>query len=183
MEYKALIPLVAVGFAAQRVTQTVLDGFYARSGYSVPYYVGQLSFSATKLEGWYGEMERNGTLGVYWQTQFVDFAFIAATMLFFTALLATVARAIPAGGRGRRFAQRMILAGVAAPLFDVLENLFSFVMLPHPGSISPAVALLYSGAAALKVAAFFAVYLWTAVGLVTAVTMRVRGRSRQPAAT
>ncbi|BCY05320.1 hypothetical protein [Actinoplanes sp. L3-i22] len=181
MEYEkvrpaALISVVALGFAAQRITQTVLDGFYARSGYPVPYYVGQLSFSAGKLSGWYAEMRRHGTLGVYWQTQFVDFAFIAATMLFFTALLVAVARAFPAGSRGRRIGRRMVWFGVAAPLFDVLENLFSFVMLPDPAAISPTVALLYSTAAALKFACFVVVYLWTAGGLSTAGIQWIRNR-------
>ncbi|GAA2703287.1 hypothetical protein [Actinoplanes palleronii] len=175
MEWKT-VSLVTAGFAAQRVTQTVLDGFYARSGYPVPYYTGQLSFSASKLSGWYTGMERDGTLDVYWQTQFVDFAFIAATALFFTALLFAVARAFPAGSGGRTFARRLIWFGLAAPLLDVLENLLSFVMLPDPGAISPVVALLYSSAAALKFACFFAVYLWAAVGLTTAAVVRIRGR-------
>src|SRR5690348_9050965 len=78
---RAKLPVLAgatvAGFVAQQITQTVLDGFYARSGYPVPYYVGQLSFSAGKLSGWYTTMREAGTLGVYWQTQFMDFAFIA----------------------------------------------------------------------------------------------------------
>lgn len=179
MEWKWVRPtaLVVLGFAAQRVTQTVLDGFYARSGYPVPYYEGQLSFSADKLAGWYSAMRDGGTLDVYWQTQFVDFAFIAATLLFFTALLSAVARAFPPHTRARRFAHGMIWLGVAAPAFDVLENLLSFLMLPDPDAISPAIALLYSTAAALKFACFIAVYLWTITGLLSAATLRLRTRT------
>jgi hypothetical protein len=172
-----LLPLLAAGFAAQRASQTVLDAFYARSGYPVPYYEGQLSFSADRLRGWYSAMEANGTLGVYWQTQFVDFAFIAATMLFFVMLLAAVARVFPPDSGGRRFAGRIIWLGLAGPLFDVVENLLSFLMLPDPGSISPIVAMLYSSAAALKFAAFIAVYLWTVIGLSAAVMLRLRART------
>ncbi|MEU4159660.1 hypothetical protein [Actinoplanes sp. NPDC026670] len=176
MEWKWVKPaaFVVLGFAAQRITQTVLDGFYARSGYPVPYYEGQLSFSADKLTGWYSTMQANGTLGIYWQTQFVDFAFIAATLLFFIALLSAVAQAFPAGTRGRRLARRMIWLGAAAPVFDVLENLLSFLMLPDPTTISPTIALLYSTAAALKFTCFIAVYLWAIIALPTAATLRRR---------
>ncbi|GAA3232140.1 hypothetical protein ACFO1B_20635 [Dactylosporangium siamense] len=169
-----LIGATVAGFVAQRVSQTILDGFYARSGYPVPYYVGQLSFSADRLSGWYTQMRQAGTLGIYWQTQFVDFAFIAATALVFTAALALVARAFPAGTRGRRVATAMVALGPLGPLCDVVENLFSFAMLPDPGSINPVVAVLYSTAAALKFAGFFAVYLWIPVALIAAVIARRR---------
>ncbi|MEV4507402.1 hypothetical protein AB0K00_00380 [Dactylosporangium sp. NPDC049525] len=175
---RTTLPVLAgatvAGFAAQRVSQTVLDGFYARSGYPVPYYVGQLSFSADKLSGWYTAMLQAGTLGVYWQTQFMDFAFIAATALLFTAALALVARAFPAGTRARRIATLAVPLGVFAPLCDVVENLFSFAMLPDPGSVNPVLAVLYSSAAALKFAGFFAVYLWIPVALIAALAQRRR---------
>ena len=82
-----LIIAVVVSVGAVLASQALLDGFYARSGYPVPYYVGQLSFSAARLQGWYGDMLDRGTLGVYWQTQFVDFGFIAATLLLHVAAL------------------------------------------------------------------------------------------------
>ncbi|WP_456789811.1 hypothetical protein [Cellulomonas sp. P5_C5] len=176
-----LLALTAGGFVAQRVTQTVLDSFYARSAYPVPYYEGQLSFSASKLEGWYGTMQQDGTLGVYWQTQLVDFAFIAATAVFFTALLLCVARAVPSTHPARRIALALVPLGAAAASLDVVENLVSFVMLADPTSISAPVALLYSGVAALKFAGFLGVYAWTVVGLVLAVGVRVRRRRRVPA--
>jgi len=175
-----LVTVTAAGFVAQRVTQTVLDTFYARSGYPVPYYRGQLSFSADRLEGWYAAMLDAGTLDVYRQTQLVDFGFIAATALFFTALLAVVARAFPAGHRGRRLATALVPLGLAAPLFDVIENLVSFVMLADPTEISQPVAIAYSCAAAVKFGAFLAVYLWVALGLAAAGVARGRQRRTTP---
>ena len=94
-----LITAVVVSVGAVLASQAVLDGFYARSGFPVPYYVGQLSFSAASLQGWYGDMLDRGTLGVYWQTQFVDFGFIAATLLLHVAALVLVARLLPVGAR------------------------------------------------------------------------------------
>jgi hypothetical protein len=170
-----LLGALAVGLVAQRLTQAILDTFYARSGYPVPYYEGQLAFSAAKLTGWYTAMQRNGTLGVYWHTQFVDFGFILATGLLFTAVLLLVARAVPAGA-ARRLALTLVLLGPVVALLDVVENLISFVLLTSPTAVSEPLALIYSTAAALKFAGFLAVYTWAVAGLVTAAVLRLRRR-------
>ena len=171
-----LLGALAVGLLAQRVTQTILDTFYARSGYPVPYYEGQLAFSAAKLAGWYTAMQRNGTLGVYWQTQFVDFGFILATGLLFTAVLLLVARAVPAGGTARRLALALVWLGPVVALLDIVENLISFVLLADPTSVSQPLALIYSTVAALKFTGFLAVYTWTFAGLITAAVLRLHRR-------
>lgn len=171
-----LFGALAAGVVAQSVAQTVLDGFYARSGFPVPYYVGQLSFSARKLESWYAEMERGGTLDVYWQTQFVDFGFIAAVALLHTAALLLVARAAPVGTRWRRAATALVLLGPAAPVLDAGENVVSFVMLARPHGVSQLAAVVYSAAAAAKFAGFVAVYVWVPVGLAAAAVLRYRRR-------
>lgn len=156
------------------ISQVVLNGFYARSLYPVPYYTGQLSFSATSLEGWYGFMQGAGTLDIYWRTQFVDFGFIVGTFLVHFSSLVLVARLLPAG-RWRTFGARMVLIGLLAPTFDVLENLVSFVNLQSPLDISQPMALLYSSMAALKFAGFAVVYSWIVVGLIVALI-----KSRSP---
>lgn len=51
-----LITAVMLSVGAVLASQALLEGFYARSGYPVPYYVGQLSFGAASLQGWYGDM-------------------------------------------------------------------------------------------------------------------------------
>ena len=177
-----LIAATIVSAILQAIAQAVLNTFYERSGYPVPYYVGQTSFDAAKLEGWYATMRSAGTLDVYWQTQFVDFAFIAATALLHLALLALVARLLPAGA-WRRTAVALLVVGLLAPAFDVLENLASFVALANPTDISPIVAVVYSSFAALKFLCFFAVYLWVPVALVAALVFRARATRRvtQPA--
>lgn len=173
-----LLALVVVGFVAQRLTQLVLDRSYARSGYPVPYYEGQLAFSADKLEGWYATMQAAGSLDVYRQTQMIDFAFIAATALFFVVLLAALVRSFAEGTSWRRIGVTMIGIGLAAPLFDVVENLISFVMLARPEAIDGWVALLYSTMAAAKFACFALVYAWVAIVAVAAV-VRLGGRTRR----
>lgn len=174
---KLPLPILLVATAAstvlQTVAQAVLNTFYERSGYPVPYYVGQTSFDAAKLEGWYASMEAAGTLDVYRQTQLVDFAFIAATALLHFSLLVLVARLLPEGA-WRRAALVVVVIGLLAPAFDVLENLVSFIALAEPTQIAPAVAVVYSGFASLKFLCFFAVYLWVPVGLVAALALRKR---------
>ncbi|WP_155370736.1 hypothetical protein [Catellatospora vulcania] len=171
-----LLGLFGAGFVAQRVSQGVLDGLYARSGYPVPYYAGQLSFSGRKLSGWYSAMERGGTLETYWQTQFVDFAFIAATALFFTAALLLVARAMPPASAARSKAVALVPLALVAPVADALENLISFVLLSDPAHVNGALAIVYSTVAAVKFAGFAFVYLWLPAGLLTAALLRFRGR-------
>jgi hypothetical protein len=165
---------LALGFVAQRTAQTVLDAWYARSQYPVPYYVGQLSFSGERLQGWYSFMEGRGTLGVYWRTQFIDFGFVAATAVLFTVLAALVARAFPAG-RGREIATRVVPFAAAGPGFDAVENCLSFLLLADPHHVNHALALVYSTAAALKFAGFAAVAGWTLAGLAAAVARWRRG--------
>lgn len=172
-----LLGLLGVGFIAQRVSQIVLDGFYARSGYPVPYYTGQLSFSGERLSEWYSTMERGGTLGIYWQTQFVDFGFVATTALFFTALLLVVARAMPPESAARSKAVALIPFALAAPALDALENLISFILLSDPAQVNGVLAIAYSTVAAAKFAGFGFVYLWAIVGLLTAAVLRLRARS------
>jgi hypothetical protein len=165
-----------VGIVVQRIAQATLDTWYARSLYPVPYYVGQLSFSAERLQRWYTFMAGQGTLGIYWRTQMIDFGFITSTALLFTILAALVARAFPAGSRGRRVASRMVPFAAIGPAFDVVENLLSFLMLPDPHHVNRTLALVYSSSAALKFAGFVAIAVWTLGALVVAVAVRVRGR-------
>lgn len=178
---KLTLPVLLIATVAsailQSVAQAVLNTFYERSGFPVPYYVGQTSFDATTLEGWYATMDAAGTLDVYRQTQLVDFAFIAATALLHFWLLVLVARLLPEGG-WRRAALVVLVIGLLAPAFDVLENLVSFIALATPGEISPIVAIVYSSFASLKFLCFFAAYLWVPVALVAALALKVRTTRR-----
>jgi hypothetical protein len=176
LRVRVLIIATVVSALLQQGSQAVLNVFYENSGYPVPFFVGQLSFDANKLEGWYGQMLSNGTLGVYWQTQIVDFGFIASTILLHASALALVARLLPAATRWRRFATAMIVVGVSAPIFDVLENLVSFVLLQNPLEVSQPLAVLYSSFAALKFLGFLLAYAWVSVGLIAAAVIAVRAK-------
>ncbi len=70
----------------------------------------------------------------------------------------------------------MLAVGLAAPLFDVLENLISFVVLARPHDIARPVALMYSASALVTSCCFALTYAWVPVGLIAAAVLRRGGR-------
>jgi hypothetical protein len=71
-----LAVVAGVALALNLAATAWLNASYAASGFPVPYHVAQLSFDAQQIKGWYAFLIENGTLGAYWQTQFIDFVFI-----------------------------------------------------------------------------------------------------------
>jgi len=149
-----------------------LNASYAASKFPVPYHVAQLSFDAQRIKGWYGDLIDQGTLGLYVQTQLIDFAFIATVLVLHVSVLWWVSRLFVAGSRGRRW---MVGAGVLsaiAPLADAAENLVSFVMLADPVGFPDSWALVYSSLAAVKFAFFTLAYAVLPVGVVAGLWQR-----------
>ena len=68
----------------------------------------------------------------------------------------------------------MVVIGAAGPLFDVAENLVSFVNLLDPTAISEPMAVLYSTMSALKFAGFALVYGGIVVGVIAAAVAALR---------
>lgn len=133
-----------------------LDTSYAASGHPVDFATGQLAFDARLIEGYYAHMIEAGTLQVYWQTQFIDFGFIAAVMavamLFGTLAARFGGRVNRLGVWGWHLGLAAAIIGVSGAVFDALENLLSFLMLASPQAIPQPLALAYSTAAAVKFA-------------------------------
>lgn len=144
-----LLAVPAAIFAMQSV-QGILDASYAASKFPVDYMAGQTGFSGTALKAWYQTMSEQGTLGIYWQTQFIDFAFIASIILLGLILGTFVARTALKNKWGYKFG---MMAAVVIPLgaiFDVCENLISFIMLSMSTTFPDILALIYSGFAVGK---------------------------------
>ena len=144
-----------------RLSNIVLDNSYAASQYPVAFYVGQLSFNGETLRGYYHYMLEQGTLGIYWRTQYIDFVFILATFLSGIIISLWLARLHKKPGFLYRSS---LLAAIALPLgalLDASENLVSFVMLGQIESFPDWLAVVYSSLALLKfLAMFFAYILW-----------------------
>jgi hypothetical protein len=151
-----------------------LNAAYAASGFPVPYWQAQLSFDHLKLKGWYASLIEQGSLGLYFHAQYVDFAFIASVLLLHVAVLVVVARLHPTASRSSRIMLWAALLSALAPIFDALENLVSFVMLANPVAFEPSLALIYSTLAAGKFAMFTFAYVAVSAGLVWALYHALR---------
>jgi len=142
--------LVAGSVVVLGVVNAVLNASYAASGHPVSYAEGQTTFSGSEIKGFYAVMEDGGTLGRYWQTQFIDFGFIAMMIVVGGAVGLLLARLGHPGSVAARLGR---LAAVVIPLgaaFDVVENLISFVMLADPQGFPEWLAVPYSAAAVVK---------------------------------
>lgn len=157
-------------FGLFQAAKARLDASYAASGHPVDYATGQLSFDATTIEGNYRVMQDSGTLGVYWQTQMIDFGFIASVMLLALFLGTLLARM---GGWARGLGLAAAVLGLAGGALDAVENLLSFWMLARPEAIPQALALAYSSAAAVKFALLTAAMAAALAALVVGAVRRV----------
>ena len=169
--------LLATGgaIAAFQGVKTRLDASYAASGHPVDYATGQLAFDAGTIEGYYRTMQDAGTLGVYVQTQIIDFGFIAAVAALSLTLAALVARIGRPGSVACRIGRWTALAGVTGAGFDAVENILSFGMLARPDAIPQVLALTYSSAAAAK----FTLLTLAMVGLAGTLALAMVNRLRR----
>lgn len=163
----------ALAFAAFQWVKGRLDASYAASMHPVDYATGQLAFDARLIEGYYAHMAEAGTLGVYWQTQLIDFGIIAAMMAVALMFGTLAARLGGQGSWGWRLGLAAAGLGIAGASFDVLENLLSFAMLARPEAIPQALALAYSSAAAAKFALLTAAMAALTASLLTGATARL----------
>ena len=163
----------AVAFAGFQWVKGRLDASYAASLHPVDYATGQLAFDARLIEGYYAHMAEAGTLGIYWQTQFIDFGFIAAVMAVSMLFGTLAARLGGPGSWGWRLGIAAAALGVAGASFDILENLLSFAMLARPDSIAQPLALAYSAAAAVKFALLTGAMAALVASLVTGAAARL----------
>lgn len=167
-----LLAIAAWGVA--RFAQIWLDGFYARSKFPVPFYVGQTTFDAVELKGYYAYMIERGTLGIYYQTQVVDFVFMITSWVFLVLLMGASLRTLPERlrlGKLGAVGRAMFWIVPMAPVFDALENLASFVMLSNPTEFANAWVYPYSTFAVLKFALFATGYLWAAISLILSMSV------------
>ncbi len=162
-------------FGLFQTAKSALDASYAASGHPVDYVTGQTAFDAQQIEAWYAAMLTQDTLHIYWQTQIIDFGFIAAIMLLGLTLRTLVARLGRFGSWGRRLGYWAAGFAIAGATMDILENLLSFIMLNHPDSIPQALAILYSSMAVAKFGLLTLAMATLLASLITGAWSRLRG--------
>lgn len=172
-------PLLAHGLAAFAAfmllgySNTVLDASYAASKFPVPYAVGQTTFDGNLLKSYYQVMLDAGTLGTYWQTQFIDFGFILSMFvvgLFIPTLVRRAARPATWAFSILTWSATLISAGA---IFDAIENLISFTMLAQPQSFPNWIALPYSAFATIKFACIGLGMLTLVVGIIAVIIQKL----------
>ena len=158
---------VLAAFGAFQWVKGKLDASYAASNHPVDYATGQTAFSVDVTKSYYAHMEALGTLDIYRTTQLIDFGFIAGMIAFAFFLSTFVGRFADQGSWARKAAVFAGCAAITGAMFDVVENLISFVMLADAEGFSQGVALAYSGAASLK----FALITLGMLGLLVAIVL------------
>lgn len=157
------IPLLVV----RQLTQNWLDGLYTLSQFPVPFFVGQTTFNAVELKGYYAVLLELGTLDRYIGVQIADYAFMVTVFISFFALMAAIYRSLPKHNGLQTFARAMLVIAPLAAVFDAVENAVSFVMLANPTGFADWLVYPYSSFAVIKFAIFVLSYLWALVALLT----------------
>lgn len=155
--------LAVVGYAGSRATQIWLDASYVRSQFPVPFYVGQTTFDAAELKGYYAHMIEKGTLEVYLHTQRIDYVFMLTAMVSLFLLGAAALRTVPQAWRSGwlgTVGRTLLWVCPLAAGFDAMENAVSFAMLANPTDFADWLVYPYSGFAVAKFALFVTCYLW-----------------------
>lgn len=132
------------------VVNTILDASYAASNHPVAYAEGQTTFSGSEIKGFYAVMEEAGTLNRYWQTQFIDFGFIVMVIIVGLVLGFLFVRLNRSGSVPARLGRAAALLLPLGAIFDVIENLISFVLLADSQGFPDWLAIPYSAAAVGK---------------------------------
>lgn len=142
--------LAVASFVLLGIVNVVLDASYAASNHPVAYAEGQTTFSGSEIKGFYAVMEEAGTLGRYWQTQLIDFGFIAMMIAVGLTLGHLFARLNRPGSVSARLGLAAALLIPLGAVFDIIENLISFILLLDPQGFPDWLAIPYSAAAVIK---------------------------------
>ncbi len=176
MALRSHVATVVGSFIALGVVNVILNRFYEASNHPVSHAEGQTTFSGSEIKGFYAVMEEAGTIDQYWISQFIDFGFIATMVVFGVSvgmLFSRLNRRYSSGARLGRIAATLIPIGA---VFDVIENLISFVLLADPQGFPDWVAVPYSTAAAIKFALIAVAIVLAAVSAIGAVVGSLRNR-------
>lgn len=176
LSIQGIVALLSLGLYF--VTSHLLEANYKLSQFPVPYFEQQTSFDAIKMKEWYAYLIDQGTMGVYLNTQLIDFAFIFAVILAGFTVCTFVANLHPNSNFFEKYGHKLAFALPIAAGFDILENTISFVMIAHPQSFADALMIPYSTFAVLKFA-FWTIGLgWLLISLIALPLTRFLARRK-----
>lgn len=137
-----------------------LDKSYVASKFPVPFYKGQTTFDAAVTKAHYQVLVDEGTLSIFRQTQFIDFAYILATFLFTFLIMAAIYKNLHHSPKLQKFSWAMVLIMPLNCVMDIFENLISFIILMNPADFPDWLIIPYSSFATVKFALYGVGYIW-----------------------
>lgn len=168
-----------ITFILSKVIQIFwLDRSYAESKYPVPFYEGQTTFDAAVTKSHYQVLLDEGTLGVFWQTQFIDFAYLMMTFAFTFLVMAAIYKVFSSqhstfSKKLTGFSWGMALTMPLNAVMDLFENLTSFIMLSDPTGFADWLIYPYSSFAVTKFLFYGVGYLWILLALTIALGIKI----------
>lgn len=155
-----------------------LDKSYIASKYPVPFYEGQTTFDAAITKSHYQVLIDEGTLGVFWQTQFIDFIYLMMTFIFTFLVMAAIYKMFSYGklnesDKLQKFSWFMALTMPLNAVMDMFENLTSFIMLSNPLGFADWLIYPYSSFAVAKFAFYGIGYLWIILAILIAIILKI----------
>lgn len=154
--------------------QQALAERYLLSKHPSQYRPGAPDFDADRVRTQLTQMQSEDTLDALVTAQLFDFWFMLAIAVFGIAFAGLVARFAKAGTQAASlvaWAVPLVLTGV---VFDICENLTSFVIFANPQGAADWLIYLYSGFAVLK----FVGLSLAGLVLVAAIVLILRARTR-----
>jgi len=127
-----------------------VNASYAASRHPVDFVTGQTSFSGSVIKKYHAHMIELGTLDLFVETQYIDFAFVLSMAAMGAFVFTLVARLSRADSVGRRLGVVGGLLVIIAATCDMTENVFALIMLADPMGFADWIAVPHSTVASAK---------------------------------
>ena len=160
-------------YALSQVTLHWLDSWYAASQFPVPFFEGQTTFNAEHYKSYLAVMEDKGTLGTFFTTQIIDYAYLITIALSFGALAIAIFRSLPNIRWLKTTAKILGIISVQAATFDALENAVSFIFIANPQDFADWLIYPYSSFAVAKFACYVVTYFWAPIAVIIILGHRI----------
>lgn len=142
-----------------------LDRSYIASKFPVPFFEGQTTFNAAVTKSHFQVLVDEGTLGLFWQTQCIDYVYMLATFIFTFLVMAAIYKSMLFNQNLQKISWFMVLVMPFNAIMDAFENLFSFIMLANPADFLDWLVIPYSSFAVAKFALYGVGYLWILIAV------------------
>ncbi len=160
-------------YALSQVTLHWLDSWYAASQFPVPFFEGQTTFNAEQYKSFLAVLQDKGTLGTFFTTQIIDYAYLTTIALSFGALSIAIFRSLPSIPWLKTVAKVLGIISVQAATFDALENAVSFIFLANPQDFADWLIYPYSSFAVAKFACYVVTYFWAPIAVIIILGHRI----------